>query len=310
MEAQGIPHRLTGARLLRSIGSLATSEVGARARWMFAGLLAFLFAINGMNAANSYVGRDFMTAIADRDRAELLRQAFFYLAVFAIATLLSVFSHYTEERLALLWREFLTRRSIESYLCNGSYYRLEAARTLGNPDGRITEDVRSFTVTTLSFVLVLLNSGFTVAAFSGVLWSISPQLFLVAVLYAIGGSLMTILLGRPLIRFNYDQLDREANLRSGLVHVRENAEEILLAGVEPWIGEGLLDRPGTALGPERIGGALDRFSAASIGYVQLGGAEGPARCYESVLQIHGDGGWSWLKDRSLQVAKNHRQSND
>ena len=37
---------------------------------------------------------------------------------------------------------------------------------------------------------------------------------MVAVLYAAGGSLLTILLGRPLIRLNYDQLDREANFRS------------------------------------------------------------------------------------------------
>jgi putative ATP-binding cassette transporter len=209
---------------------------------MFAGLIAFLFAINGMNVVNSYVGRDFMTAIADRDEAELMRQALFYLAVFAVSTLLSVFSHFTEERLALLWREVLTRRFVDRYLADGTYYRLEASRTLPNPDERIAEDVRSFTVTTLSFMLMGLNSSFTVLAFSGVLWSISPPLFMVAVLYAAGGSLLTILLGRPLVGLNYDQLDREANFRAGLIHVRENAEEILLSGSEPRISERLRDR--------------------------------------------------------------------
>lgn len=244
MADQAIPHRVTGARFLRSVRSFATSEVGGQARWMFLGLIAFLFAINGMNVVNSYVGRDFMTAIADRNRAEFIRQAFFYLGVFAISTLLSVFSRYTEERLGLLWRALLTRRALDHYLADGSYHRLEAARTLANPDQRITEDVRTFTVTTLSFVLMVLNSSFTVIAFAGVLWSISPLLFLVAVGYATGGSLLTILLGRPLIRLNYDQLDREANFRSGLVHVRENAEEILLAAAEPPLQERLLDRLG------------------------------------------------------------------
>ena len=52
--------------------------------------------------------------------------------------------------------------------------------------------MRSFTVTTLSFVLMLLNSSFTVVSSSGVLWSISPLLFLVAVLYATSGSLLTV----------------------------------------------------------------------------------------------------------------------
>jgi putative ATP-binding cassette transporter len=74
-----------------------------------------------------------------------------------------------------------------------------------------------------------LNSSFTVLAFSGVLWSISPLLFNVAVVYAACGSLLAIVLGRPLIKLNYDQLDKEASFRSGLIHVRENAEAIMLA---------------------------------------------------------------------------------
>jgi putative ATP-binding cassette transporter len=239
MKDEPISPRLTWTHFAQSVRYFATSEVGGKARWMFAGLIVFLFAINGMNVVNSYVGRDFMTAIADRDRAEFIRQAIFYLGVFAASTLVSVTSRFMEERLALLWREVLTRRSVALYLSDGSYYRLDASRALANPDQRITEDARSFTVTTLSFVLMVLNSSFTVVAFAGVLWSISPLLFMVAVLYAAGGSLLTVLLGRPLIRLNYDQLDREANFRSGLIHVRENAEAILLAGSEARLAERL-----------------------------------------------------------------------
>ena len=248
MEHQPIPTKVTWARFANSVRDFATSEVGGNARWMLLGLIAFLFAINGMNVVNSYVGRDFMTAIADRDRAEFVRQAFFYLGVFAASTLLSVTYRFTEERLALLWREFLTRRGVDRYLSDGTYYRLDASRALTNPDQRITEDARSFTVTTLSFVLMVLNSTFTVVAFAGVLWSISPLLFMVAVLYAAGGSLMTILLGRPLVRLNYDQLDREANFRAGLIHVRENAEAILLAGSEDRLSERLQGRLAALVG--------------------------------------------------------------
>jgi vitamin B12/bleomycin/antimicrobial peptide transport system ATP-binding/permease protein len=35
--------------------------------------------------------------------------------------------------------------------------------------------------------------------------------------------------GRPLIRLNYDQLDKEASFRSGLIHVRNNADAIMTA---------------------------------------------------------------------------------
>ena len=44
--------------------------------------------------------------------------------------------------------------------------------------------MRVFTATTLSLTLVLLNTTFTILAFSGVMWSISPLLFGVAVAYA------------------------------------------------------------------------------------------------------------------------------
>ena len=237
-----VPLAVAWKRFGQAVRNFASSEAGGKSRWMFVGLVAFLFAINGMNVVNSYVGRDFMTAIADRDRTEFIRQAFFYLVVFAVSTLLLVNYRFMEERLALNWRHYITRRAIERYLADGSYYRLEASRDLANPDQRIAEDTRSFTGTTLSFVLMLLNSSFTVVAFSGVLWTISPLLFVVAVLYAATGSLLTILLGRPLVGLNYNQLDREADFRSGLIHVRENAEEILLAGREVRLSQRLQGR--------------------------------------------------------------------
>jgi putative ATP-binding cassette transporter len=242
MDNQKIPHKITMARFVRAVRHFAASEEGWKAKWMFAGLIALLFGINGMNVVNSYVGRDFMTAIADRNKAEFVRQAMFYIGVFAASTLVSVVARFTEERLGLLWRQFVTQQAVIRYLAGGTYYRLNASGELENPDQRIAEDVRAFTVTTLSFVLMLLNSSFTMVAFSGVLWSISPLLFIVAVLYAACGSSLTIVLGRPLVRLNYDQLDKEANFRSSLIHVRENTEAIMLARREERLETRLLQR--------------------------------------------------------------------
>jgi vitamin B12/bleomycin/antimicrobial peptide transport system ATP-binding/permease protein len=242
MDAQKIPLKIAVVRFVRALRNFASSEVGWKAKLMFVGLIALLFGINGMNVVNSYVGREFMTAIADRNKAEFIRQALFYIGVFAASTVVAVVSRFTEERLGLLWREFLTRRTVTLYLANGTYYRLDASGELANPDQRIAEDVRAFTVTTLSFILMVLNSSFTVVAFAGVLWSISPLLFIVAVLYAACGSSLTIVLGRPLITLNYNQLDKEANFRSALLQVRENAEAIRLARREGRLTDRLLRR--------------------------------------------------------------------
>jgi putative ATP-binding cassette transporter len=110
-----------------------------------------------------------------------------------------------------------------------TYYQLDTATGVANPDQRITDDVRAFTTTTLSFILLFINGTLTAVSFSGVLWTISPKLFGVAVGYAVCGSLLTIFLGKPLIRLNYNQLDMEANFRSDLIHIRENSESIALA---------------------------------------------------------------------------------
>jgi putative ATP-binding cassette transporter len=217
-------------------------EVGRKALLRFGLLILFLFAINGLNVVNSYVGRDFMTALADRDRSGFVLQALNYVGVFAALTAVAVISRYTEESLGLLWREWLTRRSLDRYLQHRTYYRLGLAGEIGNPDQRIADDVKTFTTTTLSFTLMLLNSTFTVIAFSGVLWTISPLLFAVAVAYAGAGSYLTIRLGRPLVRLNYDQLDKEADFRSALIEIRENADSIALLRREGRLKGRLLGR--------------------------------------------------------------------
>lgn len=230
MNQERIPFdRLTIIRFARAVKDFTSSEHGWQAKFMFAGLIALLLGINGTNVLNSFVGRDFMTAIEHRDKAQFIQQALLYIGVFAASTIVAVISRFMEEHLGLLWREFLTRQAVSIYLDKGTYYRLQTAGELANPDQRIADDIRAFTVTTLSFLLMMLNSAFTAIAFSGVLWSISPLLFGVAIVYAACGSFVTLVLSRPLIKLNYDQLDKEADFRAGLIHVRENAESILLA---------------------------------------------------------------------------------
>jgi putative ATP-binding cassette transporter len=230
MDAQDIPFKVTAARFVRSVGDFSSSDVGWRAKLIFGAVVALLCAATGLQVLNSYVGRNFMTAIANENEPEFARQAVLYIGVFAASTVVAVLAQFGQDRLGLLWRGWLTRRATQVYLTDGAFYHLSVTGELANPDQRIADDIRAFTVTTLSFTMLILNSSFQIISFSGVLWMISRPLFLVAVLYAAFGSFLTILLGRPLVRLNYDQLDKEAHFRSGLIHVREHAEAILLSG--------------------------------------------------------------------------------
>jgi putative ATP-binding cassette transporter len=230
--------QFTGA--LKSV--LASPEVGRKAIAMLGGLVALMLAISGLNVLNSYVARDFMTAIENKQHGAFVREAALYIGVFAASTVVAVMARFLEERLGLLWRAWLTERLVGLYLAGRTYQRLHRAGGLTNPDQRITEDVRTFVQMTLSLLLMFLNGTVTVVAFSGVLWSISRPLFLVGIAYAAIGSLLTVLLGRPLIRLNYRQADREANFRADLIHVRENAESVALSRREPQLEARLVGR--------------------------------------------------------------------
>jgi vitamin B12/bleomycin/antimicrobial peptide transport system ATP-binding/permease protein len=203
---------------------LRSKRVRTKAWLLLSGLLLLMLVINGMNVLNSYVGRDFFSAIERRDSAGFVHYAWRYVAVFAASTLVATLFRFCEERLGLLWREWQTQRVVRGYLNQHIYLHIKQTGSITNTDQRMTEDIRALTTTSLSFLLMILNGTFTAISFSGVLWSISPTLFGMAVLYAAVGSGLTFLLGRPLIRLNYQQSDREADFRSELIYVHQNAE--------------------------------------------------------------------------------------
>ena len=120
--------RATLVRFLDMMRTLADSEVGGKAKALFIVLILFLFGINGLNVVNSYVGRDFMTAIEHKNMSGFLRYALLYVAVFAASTIAAVLYRYAEERLGLLWRKWLTERAVIRYLDNKTIIWIELAK--------------------------------------------------------------------------------------------------------------------------------------------------------------------------------------
>ncbi len=230
------------------IAAFFTSESGRRraGSWL-ALLLVLCFAVAGVQVLISYAGRDFMSAIADRNEKTYARALIRYLATFALAVPIGVFYRYAEQRLGLLWRQWLTQHLIRRYFYNRAYYRLRGSDTIDNPDQRISEDVKNFTTSTLSFLLIALNSLLTLIAFIGVLWSISSMLVVVLFGYAFVGTLGSLLIGRRLVGLYYDQYQREADFRHGLIRVQDNAESIAFYRGEKREHRDLLMRLGSAL---------------------------------------------------------------
>jgi putative ATP-binding cassette transporter len=154
--------------------------------------------------------------------------------------------------LAIRWRSWLTSHFVSRWLSNHNHYRISlVAGEADNPDQRISEDVARFinggsdgSITgygIYDFSIQLVSNVNMLVAFAIVLWDLSTSftlpgtnvvlpgfLFWVSLIYAAAGTLVTHLLGRPLIRLYYLRQNMEADFRFTLARLREYTEQIAL----------------------------------------------------------------------------------
>ncbi|MCJ2543835.1 ABC transporter ATP-binding protein/permease [Thermostichus vulcanus] len=223
-------------------------------RWVQWVLLTFLLflslTVNRLNVMISFIFRFIDTALQQKEEPTFWQFLIIYGVLIISAIPILVIYRYTRLKLGLFWREWLTQYFLDRYFDQRAYYELDsnAANTeIDNPDQRMSEDVRSFTGTTLSFLLDILDSILTLYAFTGILYGISRPLALGLVIYATVGTGIAILAGRKLIKINFDQLRYEADFRYSLVHVRDNAESIAFYQGEGQELRQILERFGSAL---------------------------------------------------------------
>jgi putative ATP-binding cassette transporter len=202
------------------------SEEKWRAWGVLALLLLLLFGFTALNVVLSYVGRDFMTALSEKDLPDFNRALLIYLGAFVVATPVSVFFEYVQKVLGVNWRLWLTGHYLTRYFTDRAYYHINNDKDIDNPDQRISQDIASFTGTSLQFLSIIFFSLVQLISFAGILWSISIPLVLILVAYAAVGTIVTLFFGKRLISLNFLQLRREADFRYGLVHIRNNAESI------------------------------------------------------------------------------------
>ena len=162
-----------------------------------------------------------------------------------IHVVVAVYLSYFQQMLSIQWRQWLTDHIMTSWLDKGNYYRLQLTdRQTDNPDQRIAEDIAQFVSSTLDLSLSILRDVAMLFTFLMVLWTLStpldftllghaihlPQGYMVwlALGYAVAGTALTFLIGRPLVRLNFNQQRFEADFRYSLIRLRENAESVAL----------------------------------------------------------------------------------
>ncbi|MFM2310742.1 MAG: hypothetical protein RLZZ04_18 [Cyanobacteriota bacterium] len=160
------------------------------------------------------------------DRFQATIKTFFIILVIYVPLYASF--GYVQGILGNYWRKWLTSSFLNRYFSQRAFYELGNFNTeLDNPDQRIAEDIKGFTVDSLGFMLSIVSSFFQVIFFSVALWKISQGLVYILLVYTLFGSVIVLgVFGRKLVKINFNQIKKEANFRFGLVRIRENSESI------------------------------------------------------------------------------------
>ena len=183
---------------------------------------------------------DFYNTLQDKDQAEFFRQLGMFTMIALIYIVSRVYQLYFQQMLLIEWRTWLTENFLGAWTKDQTHYRMALLdRGTDNPDQRIAEDLRMFVEYTLSLTLGLLSAVVTLVTFTTILWKLSGVLEVggvsvpgymvwVALVYAVIGTWLTHLIGRPLIGLDFNQQRFEADFRFSLMRLRENGEGVAL----------------------------------------------------------------------------------
>jgi len=258
-------------RVLQAFWQITRTWLGApdrgNARLLIAGLVVLTIAQVVVQIRMNLWNRDFFNALESRDGGAFSAQILTFLWLAVVSMGVAVYQLYVKQLIQLRWREWLTRHLLEAWLREGRHYQLEVAGAAAdNPDQRIAEDVRIATELAAEFATGMLTSLLMLTAFVGVLWTLSGPLHLslfgaefdipgymvfAALLYAMAGTALTWLVGRPLVRLNVAYTSAEAEFRFGLTRARESGEGIALIRGEPDERRGLTGLFGGVAGAVR-----------------------------------------------------------
>ncbi|MET0575016.1 MAG: ABC transporter ATP-binding protein/permease [Mesorhizobium sp.] len=216
--------------------------------WMAAGALAVIVATSlGQIILNRW-NRPFYDAIERRDIDAFVHQLMLFVAIAGGLLTLGVMQTWLNQMMKLKLREGLTRDLINEWMRPRRAFRLANAGAVGvNPDQRMQEDAGHLTDLTTGLTFGLVQSTILLISFVGVLWSLSSgfvfhvsgysfaipgYMVWAAIIYTGSASVLSWLVGRPLIALNSDRYSREADLRFSMMRVNEHVDAISLAGGE------------------------------------------------------------------------------
>lgn len=233
---------------LRDLWRLTKPYWFSEDKWRARALLALIVAINlgivYLEVLFNQWNNGFYNSLQNKDIDEFYRLLWRFTGLAALFIIASVYQLYFNQMLQIRWRRWLTDRYLKHWIAERTYYRMQISDgNTDNPDQRIADDLGQFVDRTLNLTLGFMSAVVTLFSFLAILWGLSGALTFtlagesysfggymvwVALIYAVVGTVLIHLIGRPLIGLNFTQQKVEADFRFSLVRFRENTEGIAL----------------------------------------------------------------------------------
>lgn len=244
------PRRSFLSQFWRIARSYYTAKGDRRRAWLLtAALVGFTLISIFVTLRFNYWNRDFFNALENRDRAVFYGQLWTLLLLVIGQMAASVAALWAKQMLSLDWRRHLVFTLQSRWLQSGLHYQLHfMPDAADNPDQRISENTRWATAMAVDLLLGLFGSIVTLVSFLGILWTLSGPLHIAmgasefdipgymvwsALLYATIGSVLTWVLGGPMVQINIRRNEAESDHRFALIRMRENSEAIAMIRGEP-----------------------------------------------------------------------------
>lgn len=234
--------------------------------WKMAWLLLVAYAAISFGGVYTFIlsnhwQRDFFDSIEQRQSSLFVTLIFTFLMIAALQVAFIVANNLVSWTLSMRWRNWLTNWYMDRWFARDRFYEIERLRIIDNPDQRIAEDIKNFTLVTQGNSLVgiavgIIGSLISAVSFGYILLQTSNALVLpvagyritlpggdliwFSIVYVLFGSVVITWIGRPFIRRRMREQHYEADFRTNLIHVRRNGEQIAFSRTQDMERRGLL----------------------------------------------------------------------
>lgn len=203
----------------------AFSEI-IRAWGMLFLLFIFLVVLVALNALNSFIFRDLIDVIEEKNLPVFNNMLILYCFTLLGVIFFTGFSKFFRKLIALDWYQWININILQQYFSNRAYYKINFQSEIENPDQRLAQEIEPIARTTINFGATCLEKIMEMVVFMVILWSISQTIAIILIICTVLGNIIAAYLSDRLNKINQEKLEVEANYNYALTHVRTHAESI------------------------------------------------------------------------------------